>query len=742
MLFFFSVTLLAQTTYLDVTPGFGTLNQAISQNQGNVIYRLKAGEWYGLNGIIQNSSFKLTIVGTTPPDKTTMPAMIQIGSDANGVPFPNMFQAYNDLTLKNIFIVDANSNNIQSGGSLIAMQATCAIRMDSIVIDPLDIINALVDCGSSASPKVFLTNSMILRSGQQTDPNDGNLFTVTGTPTNGFDSLYIENNTFVNTGTWFENNENFTTGQDNFVWVNHNTFIFHKSQLFWSWYTHNRYFTNNLLFDFNTQPWNIAWNAFFPDGSATIGGKQSEFSLVTADTLITTDSNGNSVVEAFPSVRKDFIEYNADYTDPRILGLPAWAKTQTLNNDGKTPLAYAYLMPLVQPVDSINVSREARIFNDHINFPGFKYGNAFYNIDPGFTQKEIYTLQDSLVAWTIPAAEIHTWGYDQSSVLPISQWPHYWWNADTSGMGNPTAWPRFDGTYTNPQFLTGSIEGLPLGDLNWYPKAKAIWQGNQTKIMNYILAENVSPMILDTSEIAVSSSNAAPSLGPSNVLDNDPGTFWASGAHTSANAEEWIYIDQGSSKSVTQVVLVPRFYKVALAFPQDFAIQYSSDGTNWTDVPGQTYTDYPIPANNNGETFVFSSPINCRYIRIDATKLRVDDSGTNYYFQLAEFHVYGLTTGINDKSSNNIVKSYSLSQNYPNPFNPSTTIEFSLQKAGMTKLDVYNILGQKVASLVNENLNVGQHSVSFNASNLSSGIYLYRLSSGNYTEVKKMILLK
>jgi len=81
-------------------------------------------------------------------------------------------------------------------------------------------------------------------------------------------------------------------------------------------------------------------------------------------------------------------------------------------------------------------------------------------------------------------------------------------------------------------------------------------------------------------------------------------------------------------------------------------------------------------------------------------------------------------------------------QNYPNPFNPTTTIKYSLPKAGNVKLTVYNAIGSKVATIVNEYKTAGIYSVQFNGSNLASGIYLYRLESGNFSSVKKFILLK
>ena len=85
---------------------------------------------------------------------------------------------------------------------------------------------------------------------------------------------------------------------------------------------------------------------------------------------------------------------------------------------------------------------------------------------------------------------------------------------------------------------------------------------------------------------------------------------------------------------------------------------------------------------------------------------------------------------------------FALHQNYPNPFNPSTKITFSLNKAQMTDLVVYNLLGQEVAKLVHGNLTAGEHVINFDASNLPSGVYIYRLSTSSQQISKKMILMK
>jgi len=85
---------------------------------------------------------------------------------------------------------------------------------------------------------------------------------------------------------------------------------------------------------------------------------------------------------------------------------------------------------------------------------------------------------------------------------------------------------------------------------------------------------------------------------------------------------------------------------------------------------------------------------------------------------------------------------YSLGQNYPNPFNPLTTISFGLPEAAHVRIAVYDLLGRQVALLVNGYREAGMHEVSFDAADLSSGLYVYRIEAGDFTAVKKMILMK
>lgn len=101
-----------------------------------------------------------------------------------------------------------------------------------------------------------------------------------------------------------------------------------------------------------------------------------------------------------------------------------------------------------------------------------------------------------------------------------------------------------------------------------------------------------------------------------------------------------------------------------------------------------------------------------------------------------------LVTEVKEQKNLEVPQAFTLSQNYPNPFNPSTTIKFSLPRAGNVTLKVYNILGSQVATLIDGFKPLGSYSVEFNAKNLPSGIYFYELREGSYSEIKKMSLLK
>jgi hypothetical protein len=106
-----------------------------------------------------------------------------------------------------------------------------------------------------------------------------------------------------------------------------------------------------------------------------------------------------------------------------------------------------------------------------------------------------------------------------------------------------------------------------------------------------------------------------------------------------------------------------------------------------------------------------------------------------------EYPEFGSSVALNNPADQ-LPTEYNLSQNFPNPFNPSTDISFALPNAGKVKLVVYNVLGQEVATLVDQAMEAGNHTVTWEANEYSSGVYFYRLNAEKYTQTLKMMLLK
>jgi len=92
--------------------------------------------------------------------------------------------------------------------------------------------------------------------------------------------------------------------------------------------------------------------------------------------------------------------------------------------------------------------------------------------------------------------------------------------------------------------------------------------------------------------------------------------------------------------------------------------------------------------------------------------------------------------------SSKLPKGFSLSQNHPNPFNPTTTIRFSIKRRSHVRITVFDVLGRTVATLVDEALGAGDYRTAFDGTNFASGVYFYELETDEYTESRKMLLLK
>ncbi len=121
-------------------------------------------------------------------------------------------------------------------------------------------------------------------------------------------------------------------------------------------------------------------------------------------------------------------------------------------------------------------------------------------------------------------------------------------------------------------------------------------------------------------------------------------------------------------------------------------------------------------------------------------------AGASYDYALVEVSIAGEQVELGriraTAATPEVVTQYALYQNYPNPFNPETSIQFDLAESGWVSLKVFNPIGQVVATLINSNMGAGKNTVRFNAASVGSGVYLYKLEAGSFSDTKKMVVLK
>ena len=154
-----------------------------------------------------------------------------------------------------------------------------------------------------------------------------------------------------------------------------------------------------------------------------------------------------------------------------------------------------------------------------------------------------------------------------------------------------------------------------------------------------------------------------------------------------------------------------------------FAIERSADNVSYVKIG--FVRGHGTSTQVNQYSFVDENPSGHVYYRLN----QIDFDGTHKYSKVVEANITKPAV-------------FSLDQNYPNPFNPSTTISYSIPEKSFVAIKVYDILGNLVTSLVNSQMEAGEHKVNFNASSLSSGIYFYQITAGKNIATKKLMLLK
>jgi hypothetical protein len=220
--------------------------------------------------------------------------------------------------------------------------------------------------------------------------------------------------------------------------------------------------------------------------------------------------------------------------------------------------------------------------------------------------------------------------------------------------------------------------------------------------------------------VSVSSTESSSYAG-SFAVDGNYSSRWSS----QFSDPQTITIDLGQVEHFNQIKI---FWETA--FGKEYIIETSSDGVNWTKIIDQK--------NGYGGIEKWNVNEDSRYIRLIGTK-----RATEWGYSIYEFEVYNIDSLSSAADETKLFPNeFELEQNYPNPFNPTTKIIWQSPVSGWQSLKIYNILGSEVATLVNEFKTAGKYEVEFNGSGLSSGVYFYTLKSDNFTQTKKLVLLK
>lgn len=208
------------------------------------------------------------------------------------------------------------------------------------------------------------------------------------------------------------------------------------------------------------------------------------------------------------------------------------------------------------------------------------------------------------------------------------------------------------------------------------------------------------------------------------------------------NADIEFAVDVTNISGVEQTVFLVRTINIlppnwtsALCFDYCFAPFIDSIAT----VPGEPFFSSPLIP---GETRQVSAHV-FPYLNPGTANIQIQIGTFANPEERFTFDFTAIVEPTSIGNQNNVeISDYYLNQNYPNPFNPSTQIKFGLKESGFVTIKVYNILGNEISTVVSGYKSAGNHSVNFDASGLSSGVYFYRITAGSYSEIRKMILEK
>jgi hypothetical protein len=778
------------------------------------VYKLQKGGFYWLTEPIQNDGFHLRIVGEAPgASEMDNPALLQMVARADGSVNGRMITGGGSITLKNLYIVGADNNGVQTYYQPIQIDASDSrFVFDNVILERT---NFALIAFTGKNNDIFFTNCKFrnLIGQPSTQQWEGRGISIWADQ----DTVVVENSTFFHIGFTALQIEG---GAANYLRFNHNTLVnVGRSVNTGAWFR-TAYFANNLLIN---QFWHGEGKADYdPIRNPNREGKTSGFFGIAAlpskygpeegrrilfsnaaaymdpafktyygDTIRTqyfineitaarfVDTYDNMVVKdtTWLSARPDFKTYTSDVTNLMIQNIkdlragvnPATAyfwklPTDALMPSWPLPEDFSYTTSSL-----LNAGTDGLPLGDLNWFPAKKadfetnkdaYIAAIEKLAGPVVQFDVvktYEAEDATLAGGAAISKLESFAYFQMDGGGFIEWK---FNLAAAGEYDLNCWTHLRGNGTRGQRII--VNGVSIhdpmgwGEYIWSPSEQAanLWYG---KIPNNEWAWTLIKQaeILEAGALSLKAGENIIRVESSWGYQNFAGFDVMQGGAVVKSLRAADVTSYDIVKPVAEgAIFTPQGFKsVKLGTNGSISMNFEvpSDGKYrlqfFYQNPG---TDENVEVQVDGKVAIAALALTAKTDSTATSKLSGNFTLTKGTHSLKitgnnvnlDFIQVIKETSTSIRKTDELPNGYALDQNYPNPFNPSTTINFSIAKAANVKLNIYDILGQKVASLVDNFMTAGSYQVKFNANGLASGIYFYGIEAGDFKTFKKMMLLK
>ncbi len=676
----------------------------------NTIYELERGllAYYIFNGTIEHTGYNLHIRAAAGEGERPklVPGVLQ-GGISN-----RLFLPRGDLTLEGLYLTGQDNSNVMFSAQIIRLGAEglritvddCHFHGERSAFLHLD----------AAMSRVFITNSLMgfsILNGRGVDRR-GNIM----------DSLLIQNCTIYNMVSRPVRDGG--SGYSNYLKIDHCTYYNLGEEVSQLGETVDVTFTNNLVI-------NPGFLGVIDDGDvdAYFNQLQPLSSPDLAGIIQTVNISNNNL-----------------WLDPQIVDVFA-----TLNLN---PAVFGDTTDVVERIfadeDAVPLIPEGSFINEAIVFPSGPDPKVLIDL-----VRDVWEVHDG----------------DEEFASFFDNGPE---GVDVFGDPLYGIYP-FDLAYsTSSQSYTAGEGGFPLGDLNWYPAKKAEWENYESpaitalsipivddnddgeEVKSVLGGEILGTVDLGSSDLEVTFDKEPQYVGvlfrdvqipKGQAITNAYVQFTVNAIETGTTDAD-ITVDIYGAKEVTVDSLREELFNIS-SHPATTAM------VTWNPAPSVANGDRGLAEQTPNLKAIIEeivaqdgwAPGNNILIVLTGDAAQTEDKNREFNANTSPDDTKlnitfkeGVTAVENVKLQT--PSDFTLSQNYPNPFNPTTQIDFSIKKPGIVTLRVYNMLGQVVATLVNEDLVAGSYRANFDGANLASGVYVYRLIASDYSAVKKMVLIK